>query len=619
MATSGSKSVSVATGLTLKFSWSRSDYSIANNTSTVSWQMDLVSTGGNITSSASKSWSITVNGTSYSGTNTVGIDKNATKKLASGSTTIKHNADGSKSFNYSFSQQFSITYSGATIGTKSGSGTGTLNTLPRASTVSATNAYIGSATTITITRANSKFKHTLQYKLPGQTSFTNIVSKTTETSYSWVLNGSLLYPKIPEAKSMKITLNCITYDADGNNIGSNTCEITATCKSSLCAPYFFEPSIQDTNTKTTSLTGDSSVLVKYYSTAQIHSNPHAQNEATIVENIISSSTEAVLDQVATFTKVSSNSFDLYTKDSRGFEKRETITAPMVNYVKLTCVLEVSAPTADGKATMTVSGNCFGGNFGAIDNVLTLQIRLKMNDEEWTGWENLGSPTVENNKYTFSLPLTLDYRNKYGIQVQIGDLLATAKSKEVFVKSLPVFDWSADDFKFNVPVAFGNTMGFTRSDGNLDVVKAEDGKLFFMPNYPTNTTQYKMCITPGDVITIDDNTPLAGYVSNSKKTLLFTIPINKPLVGVSGFTISGAFEARGITGNLYNPTTNSSIFSATNAASEGLTVNCYLSGSCIRATITCSSGIKTGADVTTTITNNTPVTVVPYNPINITFN
>ena len=101
----------VSNQITLRFNWSQSSQSIANNNSVVSWNLQLIASGGSISSSASKAWNVTVNGSNYSGSNTVGISNGQTKTLASGSTTIGHNADGTKSFSFSFSQQFDINYS----------------------------------------------------------------------------------------------------------------------------------------------------------------------------------------------------------------------------------------------------------------------------------------------------------------------------------------------------------------------------------------------------------------------------------------------------------------------------------------------------------------------------
>ena len=78
----------VSNQITLRFGWWQDSQSVANNSSVVGWHLQLIASGGSISSSASKSWSVTVNGTKYSGTATVGISSGQTKTLASGSTTI---------------------------------------------------------------------------------------------------------------------------------------------------------------------------------------------------------------------------------------------------------------------------------------------------------------------------------------------------------------------------------------------------------------------------------------------------------------------------------------------------------------------------------------------------
>lgn len=166
MATSGSSSVTVTSWDTLKFSWSCGNPDIANNQTVVNWKMELIATSsGLISSSAPKAWSVTVNGEKYSGTNYIGIGNNSTKLLASGSTTIPHNADGTKTFSYSFSQAFNINFNG-NIGTKSGSGSGTLPNIPRQSTFATISGdTIGGSMTVNIARNNASYTHQLWYKV----------------------------------------------------------------------------------------------------------------------------------------------------------------------------------------------------------------------------------------------------------------------------------------------------------------------------------------------------------------------------------------------------------------------------------------------------------------------
>ena len=233
MATSGSKTVSVASGLTLKFNWSQSSQSIANNTTTISWNMQVIlASGHTISSSASKDWSVTVNGKTYSGSNSFGnMGSGATKTMASGSTTITHNADGSKQFSYSFSQEFNITFNGSSIKTKSGSGSGTLNTIPRTSsfTLSSSSLDMGGSQTVNITRASSSFTHTVQYTFGGTT--TTATTKTTSTSVSFTPPVSLA-SKIPDATSGTCTVKVTTYNGD-TSIGSSSKTFTLKVPSSV--------------------------------------------------------------------------------------------------------------------------------------------------------------------------------------------------------------------------------------------------------------------------------------------------------------------------------------------------------------------------------------------------
>lgn len=234
MATSGSTSVSVTNWDTLKFSWTVQSQSILNNTTTISWKMELIATAsGYISSSVAKNWAVTVNGTQYSGTNTVAISNNTTRTLASGTTTIPHGTDGKKTFSYSFSQAFNITFSNQSIGTISGTGSGTLDTIARKSTLTANNGTLGTSQKLSIARANSSFTHTLTY-VCGTVSGT-IATKTTATSISFTPPLTLANQNT-QSTNVSITFTLTTYS--GNNaIGTDTkhiyCTIPATVKPTI--------------------------------------------------------------------------------------------------------------------------------------------------------------------------------------------------------------------------------------------------------------------------------------------------------------------------------------------------------------------------------------------------
>ncbi len=230
MATSGSKSVAFTSWDTLKFSWSVSSQSVTNNTSTVAWKLQLIATSsGRLDSTASKAWSVSVNGTNYSGTNTVGISNNSTKTLASGTTTITHDSNGDKTFSYSFSQAIKVTFAGTYIGTITGSGTGTLPNIPRASVLAASNGTLGTTQTFTVTRYSSSYTHTISFACGNARG--TITENATATSIKWTPPVSLANQNTTgTAVSVKLTIK--TYSGS-TLIGENTKTISCSIPSSV--------------------------------------------------------------------------------------------------------------------------------------------------------------------------------------------------------------------------------------------------------------------------------------------------------------------------------------------------------------------------------------------------
>ena len=459
----------VSNQITLRFNWSQSSQSIANNNSVVSWNLQLIASGGSISSSASKSWSVTVNGSNYSGTNTVGVSNGQTKTLASGSTTIAHNADGTKSFSFSFSQQFDINYSGVGwIGTKSGSGNGTLTTIPRTSSVSSTNANIGENITITINRASSSFTHTLSY------SFCNlkgtIATKTSSTSVSWKL-PTTFYAQIPNSKSSWGTITCDTYSGS-TKIGSSTCRFDVYVKESANKPGI-SATVVDVNDTTKALTGDENKLIRYYSKAKFKLTASPKNSSTITtRSVFYNGTTykggSENSWIANFSEVVSGSYKFTVTDSRGFSNSLTVNKTLIEYVKLTCYMTVTNPTATGECTININGNYFNGNFGSTNN--TLSVQYKINDGEWTN----ATVTLSGNTYKATANITgMDYTRAYSFYARAIDKLATVETPVKYVKAKPIFDWGSDDFHFHVDVVSNESFRIgsdrylygTNTDGN----------------------------------------------------------------------------------------------------------------------------------------------------------
>jgi hypothetical protein len=220
MATNGSKTIAVTSWNNLVFSWNISSQSIASNTSTITWSLKLVSTSsGAISSTASKSWWVNVNGSYYEGTNTVGIAANSTKILASGTTVIKHNDNGTKSFDYSFSQYFGITFSGSWIESIGGSGSGTLDTIPRASNFTISEGTLGVAQNISVTRQSTAFTHGLTYSCGGVKTQLICAWNTTAQNVSFTPPLDLAWQAV-NGNRVWVDIHLQTYDSSGTPIGN---------------------------------------------------------------------------------------------------------------------------------------------------------------------------------------------------------------------------------------------------------------------------------------------------------------------------------------------------------------------------------------------------------------
>ena len=232
MANSGYTDVYVTKWDTLRFSWEQTGQSIENNCTYINWTLKLIAgSSGRISSSASKSWSVNIDGNAYSGTTTVGIGNNSEKTLAYGGVTIYHNADGNKSFSYSFSQYFGIKFSGSSIGTISGSGSGDLNYIARASQPSCITypgttqnvGNLGSGFTIHMNRASGSFTHTVKYNWGNKSG--TIATGVTNNCY-WTLPKNFA-ENVPNGTSGWGEIIVDTYNG-GTYIGTKKVSFTAT-------------------------------------------------------------------------------------------------------------------------------------------------------------------------------------------------------------------------------------------------------------------------------------------------------------------------------------------------------------------------------------------------------
>ena len=230
MASSGSFNTGGYQGRYLTFSWPEKSQSIADNTTTISWTLKGAG-------DAESGWYYTQNIKVVIDGKTVFThtkDKDGQIKLsngtvvASGTYTFTHNSVGAKTFTASAEAGI---YNWAVNCT--GSKTFTLDTIPRKSTLTASNGTLGAAQTLTVTRQASSFTHTITYKC-GTASGT-ICTKSSDTSISWTPPLSLAQQNKTGA-TVSVTLTITTYNGStsvGSNTKTITCSIPASVKPSV--------------------------------------------------------------------------------------------------------------------------------------------------------------------------------------------------------------------------------------------------------------------------------------------------------------------------------------------------------------------------------------------------
>lgn len=339
-----------------------------------------------------------------------------------------------------------------------------------ASSVGATDANVGSTSTVTVTKYNSSYYHSLQYKF-GSLSGYITSSGGTQSSEAKFSNSSVafriptsFYAQIPNSPTGKCTITCRTYSSSGSTSvlgNATTCTITITATG---VPTV-SGSVVDTNTATVALTGDSSKLIRYKSMAKATITATAQNSASIASKFING--VAPTDNVRIFSDCSETSFIFKATDSRGYSVSVTKNPTVIAYIQLTINPLLSRPTPTGSSiTMSFSGDFYRGSFGAATNSLTIQYRYKESGGSYGSWKDVESSKIVfgTRSYTSSSTFTLDdefdYKKEYQFQVRAKDgtaehPLSTVTKNITVPRGIPVFDWGENDFNFNVPVMLHN--------------------------------------------------------------------------------------------------------------------------------------------------------------------
>lgn len=432
MALSGTVNSSSYEGRYVQLTWTATQ-SVANNTSTIKWTLKGAGTGQAGWYMAG-GFKVVINGdTVYSKSTDYRIKLYNGTEVASGSKTISHNSDGSKTFTISI-QAGIYTYAVNCTGSKSF----TLTTIPRASSISwgsgtSSTAGVTDGTNINISRASSSFTHTITYQF-GSAKGT-VCTKTTATNVKWTIPMSLLN-QIPNATSGTGTMTCTTYSGS-TAIGTSTLKLTVTAPASV-KPTISSASVTIDNSANSVIAGWGLYVVGY-SKAKIAAAASGSYGSTVSSFTISggySTTQSGSSLSYTgekFTSSGSKTFNVVAKDSRGrsSDSKAAGTITVYAYSKPTIsALSVQRSSTDAKK-IVVRANW---NFASVNgkNSVTATLYYKLSTS--SGWTTYGAITKNTD-----VTLTADFaeEHSYNFRLIVKDAVGNSAQDESFISTIDV--------------------------------------------------------------------------------------------------------------------------------------------------------------------------------------
>lgn len=372
---------------------------------------------------AIKIYSVFIDGDEvFSGGTYSNVFSNGDHEYASGTKRIYHNDNGTKNFEIEISGWL---YS---YGDTSGEDTFTLETIPRASSVSGGSGNIGSSSKINITRASDTFIHTLEYEF-GDLSGT--IATGVATSYNWAIPTSF-YAEIPNSNSGKGTIICKTYS--GNTlVGTSSIEFTAKVVNSN--PTIGTFTYQDSNSNTVSITGNNQRIIRNNSNLLFTvSSATPQNSATISKyeitfnNVVKSRTSVGDLDFGKINLSSNTTATLKVIDSRGNIATKQITVIIDNWILPTGLITLNRKNNFYSETyLTVDGT-----YSSLNGKNTMTIQYQYKEVSATEYSKLKTIS-DNTKET----IDLDNNYQWNIKVVIADKIGTTTYNLFLDRGMPI--------------------------------------------------------------------------------------------------------------------------------------------------------------------------------------
>lgn len=396
--------------------------SIANNTSTVYYNLYIKGKGGYgfWNKYHTGKTNVVINGSTVH--SQIGRDfdirNGGIQQLASGTTTVKHNEDGSKSFSFSASLWSSSA-------TGSISGNFTLSKIPRKSDfyvknengIGITRFYAGDKIKVEINKKVSSFTHTLSIKYLSKEE--TLISKTSSTNIYYTDSDKIMKKYMQNLRSMPIDFVLYTYDGN-TRIGYVVKRLTIDVPSSA-SPTINSVNVTEANQNKINIIGETP-FYQLLSDLNVITNASGKYGASIKNISVSlgNSTRAGSNVVLENINLKGDqNIKVTVQDSRGFSASTTKTINLSPYnlpnISFFNAYREEKNTKYASARISLTST-------VIDNKNPLEVKVDVAEKDSNSWKNVYSATVGNGKFngTISLGGGFDDFKAYDVKLSIAD-------------------------------------------------------------------------------------------------------------------------------------------------------------------------------------------------------
>lgn len=510
-----SGNIGIGTGQTDKYSLlldvSEKSYSIENNTSKIAWKVGIRSnTAYHNHYGLSETYKVVINGTTvHNAVHTPTVNSGATVWVASGTTAVSHNADGSKSISVSasFNNADRDTYLPTT---GSCSGSLKLTTIPRATTPSIDKPSLdcGGVIKISGTSASSNFSHKVYVTWNGtKIQIGTIASGTTSPSFSYTIPTDL-EKDIPDSTSGIATFTLETISGS-TSVGSKSVNATIKVRSSI-VPTIGTVGISDTNSICTGI----ELYVQNQSKLKFMIATSGNQGSTITSVSTKFNNQTYTGSTFTTQAIQSSGSIGYTitvTDSRGRSATKSGSVNVVAYYPPS-LTNVSAKRANSSyAVDEVNGTYallhFSVGFTSLNSKNATSFYIQYRTSDATTWTKINAWA---NNYT----LTQDYK--------AGNLFtSTTKTYEI---AFGVKDSFMSDYSWQVVTVTptytlinfgkdGKSLTFFGQDGNSANTLTINGDLA-INSVKENTSSAKLLVANGSTVMYRDWNKLVDSIKSA---------------------------------------------------------------------------------------------------------